>query len=77
MSRLYDMAYTRNGIYLIKFRYLVAQEMNRNGELGRKSVGQSSRADNKDLMWRDIWRLKVPPKLCHFVWTGCKIILAM
>lgn len=25
----------------------------------------------KDSVRWDIWRLKVPPKLCHFVWKGC------
>ncbi|XP_050156362.1 uncharacterized protein LOC126630322 [Malus sylvestris] len=51
--------------------------MSRNGKLGRKGVGQSSMADNGDSVWRDIWRLKVPPKLCHFVWKGCRNILAV
>ena len=40
-------------------------------------MGQSSRADARDVVWRDIWNLKVPPKLCHFIWKGCRNILAV
>lgn len=36
--------YTRNGIYSMKTGYLVAQEMNRNGEIRRKGLGQASMA---------------------------------
>lgn len=35
--------YTRNGAYSMKSGYMVAQEMNQNGELGCKRVGQSSK----------------------------------
>lgn len=69
--------YTRNGVYSVKFGYMVAQEMSRNGELGWKSVGQPRMSDNRDSVWKDIWRLKVPSKLCHFVWKGCRNILAV
>lgn len=69
--------YTRNGVYSVKSGYLVAQEMNRNGELGRKGVGQPSRDTNKDSVWRALWQLKVPPKFYHFVWKGCRNIIAM
>lgn len=69
--------YTRNWVYSIKSGYMMAQEINRNRELGRKCVGQSSRADTKDPVWMVLWQLKVPPKFCHFVWKGCKNILVV
>lgn len=56
---------------------MVAQEMNKNGELGRKGEGQSSSDHVKDSIWGDIWRLKVPNKLRHFIWRGCKNVLAV
>ncbi|XP_050141084.1 uncharacterized protein LOC126617057 [Malus sylvestris] len=69
--------YTRNGMYSVKSGYKVAQDMNSNGELGRKGVGQSSGDHVKDLIWGAIWQLKVPPKLSHFIGKGCKNILAV
>ncbi|XP_050104673.1 uncharacterized protein LOC126584279 [Malus sylvestris] len=69
--------YTRNGLYSVKSGYLVAQQMETNGELRRKSGGQSSTEDEKDSTWADLWRLEVPPKLCHFIWRGCRNILAV
>ncbi|XP_048447588.1 uncharacterized protein LOC125480616 [Pyrus x bretschneideri] len=41
--------YTQDGIYSVKSGYLVAQEMNMNGELGRR--GQSSCDATKDTIW--------------------------
>lgn len=64
-------------MYSVTSGYLVAQKMNRNGELGRKGVGQASRDVNNDPVWRALWQLKVPPKLCHFVWKGCRNIIAV
>nr|XP_028954040.1 uncharacterized protein LOC114822964 [Malus domestica] len=69
--------YTRNGVYSVKSGYLVAQEMNRNGELGRKGGGQTSTNDTMASVRRDLWSLKVPPKLCHFIWRRCQNILAV
>ncbi|KAM1814993.1 hypothetical protein ACFX11_028590 [Malus domestica] len=43
--------YTWKRMYSIKFGYMVAQEMNRNGEFGRKGVGQSSEDHVKDPIW--------------------------
>ncbi|KAM1941349.1 hypothetical protein ACFX13_028934 [Malus domestica] len=43
--------YTWKMMYSIKFGYMVAQEMNRNGEFGRKGVGQSSEDHVKDPIW--------------------------
>ncbi|KAB2599185.1 hypothetical protein D8674_009456 [Pyrus ussuriensis x Pyrus communis] len=51
--------------------------MNRNRELGRRGDRQSSTVDNKDPMWWAIWRLGVLPKLCHFIWRGCRNILVI
>lgn len=62
--------YTQDGIYSVKSGYLVAQEMNMNGELGRR--GQSSCDATKDTIWMAVWWLRVPPKLRHFIWKGCK-----
>ncbi|KAM2634685.1 hypothetical protein EV1_025134 [Malus domestica] len=51
--------------------------MERNGELGRKGAGQSSEGHLKDPVWLDVWQLRVPSKLQHFIWKGCKNILAV
>lgn len=67
--------YTRNRMYSIKSGYKVAME--RNGELGRKGKGQSSEGHIKDPIWLDVWQLQVPPKPRHFIWKGCKNILAV
>lgn len=34
--------YTKSGVYTVKSSYLIAQDLNRNGELGCKGVGESS-----------------------------------
>ncbi|XP_068339018.1 uncharacterized protein [Pyrus communis] len=47
--------YTRNGMYLVKLGYKVAQEMEWNGELGRKGMGQSSEDHLKDPIWLAVW----------------------
>lgn len=51
--------------------------MERNGELGLKGTGQSSEGHIKDPIWLDVWQLQVPPKPRHFIWKGCKNILAV
>lgn len=51
--------------------------MEKNQELGRKGGGQSSTEEDKDSTWVALWRLGVPPKLCHFLWKGCRNILAV
>lgn len=64
-------------MYSVKSGYKVAQEMEQNGELGRKGMGQSSEDHLKDHIWLAVWQLPVPPKLQHFIWKGCKNILAV
>uniref|UniRef100_A0A803QE56 CCHC-type domain-containing protein n=1 Tax=Cannabis sativa TaxID=3483 RepID=A0A803QE56_CANSA len=52
--------YTKNGEYSVKSGYCMAMEL-------RKEVTQSN---EKDMMawWRGMWKLKLPPKVKHFVW---------
>lgn len=51
--------------------------MNKNEEMGRKGGGQTSTDHVTDPIWGDIWRLNVPHKLHHFIWKGCKNVLAV
>lgn len=58
---------TKNGMHSVKSGYWIAQELNRNGELGRKGVRESSARQNKDKVWSSIWRLEVPHELRTFL----------
>ncbi|KAB2606191.1 hypothetical protein D8674_005908 [Pyrus ussuriensis x Pyrus communis] len=49
--------YSKNGDYMVRTGYGVAMVMQENGELGRKGTGSSSRWEDFDRGWREIWSL--------------------
>uniref|UniRef100_A0A803PD49 Reverse transcriptase zinc-binding domain-containing protein n=1 Tax=Cannabis sativa TaxID=3483 RepID=A0A803PD49_CANSA len=52
--------YTKNGEYTVKSGYQMASELRR----------ERNQSDDHCLVewWRKLWRLKIPPKIKHFVW---------
>ncbi|KAK6126674.1 hypothetical protein DH2020_039582 [Rehmannia glutinosa] len=54
------MAFFKNGQYLVKSGYRISL----NGDNQDRRVVSS--------MWKKLWKLKVPPKVKHFVWRVCK-----
>ncbi|WCJ39418.1 hypothetical protein M5689_020409 [Euphorbia peplus] len=60
---------SRNGVYSVKLGYEIA--LSHNGiysEMTSSSVGPN-------LMWKDLWKLDLPPKIIHFLWGCCHNIL--
>ncbi|KAF7823513.1 reverse transcriptase [Senna tora] len=58
---------TRNGSYAVKSRYHVYKNRVKPSALLKPSC---STVVSRDL-WKDIWGLKVPPKVKHFLWRLC------
>lgn len=69
--------HTKSGVYTVKSGYYIAQELSRNGELGKKWRGESSAGQGRNTIWSSIWKLDVPGKLQHLIWRSCKNILAV
>lgn len=55
---------TKDGLYSVKSGYWL-------GILGP----QTEAIHNNNNLWRLIWGLQGPPKLCHFVWQACRGIM--
>ena len=52
-------------------------EMMKNGELGRKRSGMSNYSGTLGRVWKRIWSLTLPNKLCFFIWKACRKALAV
>lgn len=63
--------YSKDGDYTVRMGYGITMEMQENGEHGRKGTGGSSRQDEVDRAWREIWSLVVPNKMKFFIWHSC------
>ncbi|XP_035546735.1 uncharacterized protein LOC118348703 [Juglans regia] len=61
--------FTPNGIYTVKSGYYLGKE------LEREKIGESSGKTMDCLVWRSIWKLKVPPATRMFVWRACSEVL--
>lgn len=57
----------RNGIYTVKSGYWVAKDQEK--DLPIKDPGMSYVVPNS--LWKNVWRLSIPPKIQHFVWRIC------
>ncbi|KAH7861063.1 hypothetical protein Vadar_021190 [Vaccinium darrowii] len=67
--------YTSNGLYSVKSGYEVALFMKRNGMLGKKGYGESSRREEHKGFWNELWSLPTTGKIKHFLWKACHNII--
>lgn len=53
---------TFDGMYLIRSAYWLFREIN------RQALPSSSIVEVGKGLWNGIWKLRVPPKVCQFLW---------
>ncbi|KAM2292630.1 hypothetical protein ACFXTI_027340 [Malus domestica] len=69
--------HTTDGVYSVKTWYGLAIKLMEDGVLGRKGRGAPSDFNKLNLVWNNIWRLKVPNKIKIFIWRYCNNALAV
>ena len=60
---------TKSGDFLVKSAYKLAIRMKDTFR------GEHSAARRDESIWRKLWRLNMPPKVCMFLWRACLNIL--
>ncbi|KAM1318319.1 hypothetical protein PS1_003509 [Malus domestica] len=69
--------HTTDEVYSVKTGYSLAIKLMEDGALGRKGQGAPSDFNKLNLVWNNIWRLKVPKKIKIFIWCCCNNALAV
>ncbi|KAM1535118.1 hypothetical protein COP2_014444 [Malus domestica] len=57
--------FTANGRYTVKIRYWVALESR---HLINLNIGLDPLVSQQQMFWKHLWKLKLPPKILHFIW---------
>ncbi|GAA0183763.1 hypothetical protein LIER_31117 [Lithospermum erythrorhizon] len=59
----------KSGIYITSSGYKSARELKKNGELRSNQMGEcSSRNEDEGELWRNLWGLRIPPRVRNFIW---------
>ena len=56
----------RKGEFSVKSAYYIVV-----GVIDTMEEGESSLGDSRSPLWRKLWHLNIPPKLCIFAWKMC------
>ncbi|GAA0157671.1 hypothetical protein LIER_14891 [Lithospermum erythrorhizon] len=67
--------HSRCGQYLTGSGYKSAKEMKKNGELRGRACGETSSLDGVLSVWRELWKLKLAPRVKLFMWKCLHNIL--
>ncbi|XP_056688734.1 uncharacterized protein [Spinacia oleracea] len=54
-----------DGVYTVRTGYWL-------GRLGQTRAWEMYYGERERELWRVVWQLGEPPKLCHFIWRACK-----
>jgi hypothetical protein len=65
--------YEKTGIFTFKSAYMLAQDLE---HMASQDVGTSSNPSGVRPMYWEIWRARVPPKVCIFAWKVSQNCLA-
>ncbi|GAA0175267.1 hypothetical protein LIER_28477 [Lithospermum erythrorhizon] len=60
--------HSRSGEYYTSSWYLTARDMRKNGDLHGNYRGESSRGGSVGSWWKELWSLKMPPRVKLFLW---------
>ena len=63
-----------NGIFSVNNAYKVAYKMLKEANSENLNAGCSN-CSRMQALWKDIWSLKCPSKIKHFIWRACRNIL--
>lgn len=63
--------------YTVKSGYESALMLKRNGQLGRRAVGESSNREQLKKVWNSVWYLPVQGKIKTFIWKALRNIMAV
>lgn len=62
--------HTSNGLYSIKSGYELALNLKRNGMLGKRGTGESSRREEDKRIRNELWAAPTPCRIKHFLWKS-------
>ena len=57
---------SKRGVFTVKSAYFIAAKLQVD-----KDVGESSFGDSNALIWKNLWKLKLPTKIKIFSWRVC------
>ena len=60
----------KKGEFSVKSAYYIAV-----GVLDTMEEGESSSGDSRSPLWKKLWHLNIPPKVCIFAWKMCMNVL--
>ena len=56
----------KKGLFIVKSAYFIAAKLQTD-----KDLGESSSGDSNSIIWKKLWKLKLPPKVKIFSWRAC------
>ena len=56
----------KRGVFTVKSAYYIAAKLQLD-----KDLGESSSGDSSSIIWKKLWKLKLPPKIKIFSWRAC------
>ena len=56
----------KRGVFTVKSAYHIAAKIQSD-----KDLGESSSGDSRSIIWKKLWKMKLPPKIKIFAWRAC------
>ena len=56
----------KRGVFTVKSAYHIAAKLQSD-----KDLGESSSGDSRSIIWKKLWKMKLPPKIKIFAWRAC------
>ena len=56
----------KRGVFTVKSAYHIAAKLQSDKDLGESSFG-----DSRSIIWKKLWKMKLPPKIKIFAWRAC------